>query len=366
MPPKKDVAANSDTSLEREVAAMEERAGSTAGGPTVVTPAVEEKPVVVPPVAAAPAAPVVEAPAPVSRKEPEAPAAAVVPAVVPKVETKPHTERPERYIPVPKYTSEKQAWNTEKQTLLTTIAKAKGFEPGSAEETTAVQEFATKANITEEAARAALDLARQSLFPKELQEGFTKILTESTKADEAAAIAAKAKEEEEFFGTEYTPFQSEHLDTAYPNATDEQKTKARELMDQLSHVREYARLSLADIFALPKVRKQFDELIAPATAADAPPAPPAPAATETAPRKGPEASKPGGAAATTLKASDFVKDAKTKKYDFAPLHNMADGADKQTLISALEPEAYVAYIDDLGARDTSLTVRRGDQEVTLN
>lgn len=350
---------------------MEERAGSTSGGPTV--PVTEEKPA---PVVAevAPAAPAAEKPAtevapatPVVEKKEETPAAPVVPVVpvapAATVPAKPKVERPERYIPVPQYRDEKQKWNGEKQTLLTTIAKAKGFEPGSTEETAAIQDFMTKSGMDEAQARAALDLARQSLFPKELQEGFSKILTEASKQEEADAAKAKETEEAEYFSNEYTTFSTEHLDTAFPNATADQKKAARELIDQAAHSPKYAKLDLVEIYALPQVKAEVDKIFA-GTAAPASEAPVVPVV-EAPGRKGPEASKPGGAAATTLTAADFKKDPTTKKYDFGQLHDMPEGEDKQALVSALEPEAYVAYIDDLGARDNSITVRRGDQQITL-
>ncbi len=355
---------NSDTSLDKEFAAMEAQAGHTMGNepaPAPVEEKVPETPAPTPTPTPAPAPAAAPTPTPVVAKEepPAPPAPTPTPVVTPILDKTPKVERPQRYIPIPQYREEKQGWNTEKQTLLTTIAKAKGFEAGSAEESAAIQDFMSKSGLDEAAAREALTLARQSLFPKELQEGFSKILTESAKQDEIAAKAKEEQEEAEFFSNEYSAFATEHIDTAFPNATADQKTAVRELIDQAAHSPKYAKLDLQEIYALPQVKAEVDKIFA---GTEAPVTPPAPAVEH---RKGPETSKPGGAPASTLTAADFKKDPTTKKFDFGKLHDMPDNEDKQALVSALEPEAYVAYIDDLGARDSSLTVRRGDQKITL-
>jgi hypothetical protein len=44
---------------------------------------------------------------------------------------------------------------------------------------------------------------------------------------------------------------------------------------------------------------------------------------------------------------------------------MSDGEDKTKLISELDPESYVAYIEDLQVREGDLEIRRGGQVVAL-
>lgn len=365
----KEVTPNSDAALDKEFEQMQEAAGDTLGdAPEVVEekPAEEvETPAADAPVVEAPVVevdedeaiedePVVETPAAPAAA---APAATPAPVVAPK---EPRVERPERYIPVPKYQNEKKQWGEEKSTLLSAVAAAKGFEPGSEQETKALDALMAKHGVTADAAKEMLELARTTLFPKELQEGLSKILTESSKEAETAQLAAKEKEEQDFFDGEYSPFENEHIVTAYPNATDEQKQKAKEFIDQTAHTAKYAKLDLAEVAALPAVKKQLDAIMG-----TAPAAPAAAPVVEVPARKGPEASKPGGAAADMVKATDFRKDPKTKQYDFSRLHAMADGADKEKVVSDLSPEAYFDYANELGSMDTDLEVRRGGKTVIL-
>ncbi len=287
---------------------------------------------------------------PVEVKEPKEPAGdppAPTPpegtAKTPEAVKPPEPEpRPVRFIPMPKYHEEKKEWQSKLEDATAEIARLKsaaGVKPDTQKEEDAVNAYAEKWLMEPEQVRELLDIARagNSVPPevlKQMQE------TQAAKAQEEA----KAKDAQHF-NTEWEASIDPILKERYPNATPKGIAEARTRIDEIAHSSEaLARTPLEYIFA--KHEGELKEVLIPQT-----------------PRVGAERGRmTGGAAAQPVSASQFLPD-KSGKFDFSSLNAMPDGAEKNKIISELNPHAHVAYVNQL--EDDGLVVNRGGRQIKL-
>lgn len=137
-----------------------------------------------------------------------------------------------KYIPVAKYTTEKNEWKTETENLKKQVAEyeaklASAAEDGKKFSDMEMKEYFTKYNIPEGQQAAVTEMlslaAKQHKIPDEVT---TQISTMSEKL--------ARYEDEQRFATDWKGFTGEIL-KSYPNATYAQLEQAKEAMDILSH-----------------------------------------------------------------------------------------------------------------------------------
>ena len=240
-----------------------------------------------------------EEPKPTTPPEPKPKEEPKEPVVDPK-DQKPDGEeepkkpsRPEKYIPIKQYTSEKEQW---KETLskkeqeiadLRTIADSK---PDSKKEDSLKKAYMEKYDVDEETAEAEIERVRfvnehgkEKVEPKKPETPPTPSLTpeQQAKIEKAEQIEAT-----QLFNQEFLDDAVPQLKTLFPNATPEQLEKAKGEMESLATTSKYLDKSL-DYIAF-KERESLAEIFA-------------------SDRKGPESSRPPQKGKTTYTSADFDK-----------------------------------------------------------
>jgi len=160
-----------------------------------------------------------------------------VPVVIVKTETEqePEPVAPRsslKYIPVAKYTTEKNEWKTEKEALAAQVSELQAKYDAAAEDGKKfsgmeMKEYFTKFNIPENQQAAVTEMlalaAKQNKVPDEVT---TQLSTMQSKLAEY--------EDEKRFDSDWRGFATDFVKN-YPNATYAQLEQAKEAMDILSH-----------------------------------------------------------------------------------------------------------------------------------
>jgi hypothetical protein len=246
--------------------------------------------------------------------------------------------RPERWIPVKKYTTEKSEWKTEREELLRKLAEAKGNPTNEAKPVTvtdAAKAFAEKNGFDAEDVQRLLDSTRgPATLPADVEEALRE--AKQSKAEREAA---------EQFAAEYAALEPQ-IRAQYPHASDAQLAAIRAHVDKLSHA---AGLHDKDLdYVVFKCKADLDKLA---------PVPPA----GKVPRRTAEPSRPG-AGATGPVTADSLKDAT----DFSALDGL-DPAQRSAVVRDLPPKAYARYVSWEGQRESGggLVVQREGRKVVL-
>lgn len=243
--------------------------------------------------------------------------------------------RPEKYIPVGKYKSEKQQHKDEIAQKDAEIASLREQLGGMTKEETdaVIKEWAEENGVDESQAAGLVDLIKKSTGIEDIQ----KTLDE---------MNGKKQEdvETEKFNNEWDEVLPD-IKKQFPNASKAAIGRAQKRMDELAHSRRYASHPLEDIFKLNS--DEFGGIL-----------------NSKAPKKGPVGSRRPGASKKDATSMSFEKDSKSGKYDFSALHSMPDGPEKDKVIDNLSPEAYSDYIDDID--DDPMEVSRGGRKVKLD
>lgn len=164
------------------------------------------------------------------------------------------TERPPKYIPIPKYQQEKQEWKDKEAKLLGEIENLKNAKTPEAkveaedEISKLAQELVTEeGRISPEALKKLLDTAAARALPKESLE---KIEAAKKIADEQAEVA--------YFDNEWGKL-SDSLKKQYPNASQAQLDEAKKQMKEVAHTEQFHKFPLD--YVLFKNQKDFDTIL---------------------------------------------------------------------------------------------------------
>lgn len=266
----------------------------------------------------------------------------VKPEVKPEPQPKPESrKRPETYIPIPQYKSEKEQWNTEKKILedkiveLQTIAKdTKKDSPTEDEEIKAIAE---KYGYEFNAVKDFVNIARKGMeIPKEKLE----LIDQAQKSKQLEA-------EQAHYAQEWTNVEPS-VKQLFPTALPEQLAEAKKLLDQISHTPKYADKDLDYIIF--KEKAQFEPLFT---------------ASPVKPNEGPKGKTLDGVkiqrtGPVELSAKDFPKNDDFKKLDDLTKE------EKDKIVSAFDPLTYDRYVAFESFRDdNAVEVQRDGRTIRL-
>lgn len=242
--------------------------------------------------------------------------------------------RPDKYVPVGKYTGEKKQWGEDKKVLEGQIATMKAqLEKLTPDETNeAVIAYAEANDLDVDVVKGLFDTFKKATNYDEL-------------VDSVKEIKSQAEEQvdDDSFNEEWDEFLPA-MQKDFPKASKAALRRANKHMEEVSHTRRYGKHPLGDIYKLKK--KEFEDLL-----------------NTKSPKRGPVGSRRPGASKKDAVSLDIQKDEKTGQFDFSSLHAMEDGPKKEKAIEALSPEAYSDFIDDLDTEP--MEVSRGGRKVKL-
>lgn len=255
-------------------------------------------------------------------------------------------DRPQAYIPMPKYLSEKKeneriladkeaqlAEALKKVEDLTSIAK----QNDGAKKDDDIQEFMDNTGFSRETVEGLLKLASKRLLDPE-----------KMKALETATNVVKEAEIEAAFNTEFEKVGQPELKKAFPNITEEQMEKAKSLIDQVAHAPGFNDKPLD--FIIYKHRSEIEKLMGDAPENKEPPKN----------KKTIEGSHPGQGKITGLTAKDFEG-----KTDFSELKDMEPAA-RNLLIKDFSVKTYENFKSWVNDQDKQGTeVMRDGKRVLL-
>jgi len=190
-----------------------------------LTPGLEESPVEEPSEEEPKEETVVEEPTAEPEEEPttteEAPAEPTEP-VEPDEEPQAQA-RPEKYIPVAKYTSEKQAWKEKEADLLSQLEKANASQGKARED--AIRTFAEENGVPEESLKELLST---------IEPGDEATSTELDGTVQAALAEGALLKAEKAYDAEFNTVATPYLKNLYPDATQEQLSAAKAELEKLA------------------------------------------------------------------------------------------------------------------------------------
>lgn len=249
-------------------------------------------------------------------------------------EVKTPRKRPERYIPMKKYHSEKKEWETANETLKAEIKKLSKGDNTKEEDADAVEALSKEHDVNPELVAGILALAKKGMaIPKETQAVIDRAAQQNQEQDETTHF------NKEWEGI--TPSISEDN----PKATKPQIERAKKLMDKLSHIEKYADKDLDYIFF--KERAQFKDIFVEG-------------------RRTAETSKTDSLNKTVkLSAKDFTgKDSKEKEKKFTDLIKLS-ASERSNIEKDMDPDTYMEWVTYVGQQDDGIVVSRGGRKVIL-
>lgn len=240
--------------------------------------------------------------------------------------------RPEKYIPIKQYTSEKEQWKetlSKKDQEIADLRAIADSKPDSKKEDSLKKEYMEKYGVDEETATAEIERVRfvnehgkEKVEPKKLETSPTPLLT----AEQQAKIEkAEQIEAVELFNQEYLNDAVPQLKTMFPNATQEQLEKAKGEMEKLATTSKYLDKSL-DFIAF-KERQALAEIFAGS-------------------RKGPENGRPSQKGNTSYTSSDFDKG----KTPFSELDSLPPD-ERNEIVKGFNIKTWDAYVHYQNTQD---------------
>lgn len=254
--------------------------------------------------------------------------------------------RPEAYIPMPKYLSEKQendrilaekdaqiADALKKVEELQAIANQKGGDQKDED----IENFMAETGFDRATVDGFLKLAEKKLLKPERLEAIKK-----------AEMIVTETEIEEQFNAEFSKFGEPELKKRYPNITEAGLEKAKKLLDQVSHTADFSKSPLD--FIIYKHSEAIEKLIADDSKKDDVP--------QT--KKTIESNHPGnGKNTNVLTAKDFEG-----QTDFSALNDM-EPSERSQLIKSFPTKTYENFVAWTGQQDKGIEVMRNGQKVML-
>lgn len=279
--------------------------------------------------------------------------AVVPPEEIPKVEDKkpddtpivpaPKIERPQAYIPMPKYLAEKEESNRTEATLtrerdeaLAKVTELSSRQEG-VEKDEDIEAFMEETGFDRATVDGFLKLAGKKLLKPEQIEALQK-----------AENIVKEANIEVAFNAEFTKTGEPELKKRFPNATAEQLLKAKTLLDQTAHTADFHDKALDYI-----IYKQIDEITKIFTDT------PEPIVVAPQSKKTIESSRTGAGKQTSVTAKDFEG-----QTDFSVLSDM-DSAERSKLIKDMPEKTYRSFQSWVANQAPGLEVMRNGQKVIL-
>lgn len=153
-----------------------------------------------------------------------------------------NSQRPEKYIPIKQYTSEKKQWGEKEadyQKRITELETIKSSEEGSKKAEEAIKTYAEKYNVSEDSVR---DLAK--MFGAGKTEDKPTVPAEQKPAElsdeqKAALDEANQIKAEKLYADEFVKVAAPELSKRFPKASPEQLEKAKSELEVLATTREY-------------------------------------------------------------------------------------------------------------------------------
>lgn len=281
-------------------------------------------------------------------------------------------QRSERHIPIGQYKDEKREWKQDaafvKQAqevlgtssrdetlkrlgeLTKTAKKPEENKKEITDKTAALRAYAEKYNLEEASVVELADI---------LGSGQTLTAEDRVKLDAAAKIEQDRKEAE-YFENEWSNQALPVISRKWPNATPEQKAKARQLLDDISHSKGFSRTPLPMILSGYEDAEGKNPFTAIFGDQGGEPA--------KAGKRTMEVGKPGASKASTGLTAKDLNSAKADKLTglFDELESMPDD-EKGKIVSDLDPITYDRYVRFLGTRelDQGIQVNRDGRKVVL-
>lgn len=252
-------------------------------------------------------------------------------------------ERPKKYIPLNKYQDEKKGWKQDKANLETANKKIAELEKLNKKDLTnakrkkAVEKLAKKWDTETGFVDDLLDVLDEGNDIK------PETIVEKDKTDKKPVEKSEITQDQiiEQFDGEFKDFLPD-LKKKYPKANKKQIKEAKKTMDEFAHAPRYNKYPLEDIMKINS--KDFDTILG-----------------KTPNKIGLEEGKLGSGAFNDISAKSFKKD-KEGNYDFASLHKLPEGSKKEAIVDNLSPEAWDAYVDEVGERQ-DLKVTKNDGRI---
>jgi hypothetical protein len=256
--------------------------------------------------------------------------------------------RPEAYIPMPKYLSEKQENDrilADKEAKLTEALKKveeltalAGKKDGDQKDED-IENFMAETGFDRATVDGFLKLAEKKLLKPERLEAIKK-----------AEMIVTETEIEEQFNAEFSKFGEPELKKRYPNITEAGLEKAKKLLDQVSHTADFSKSPLD--FIIYKHSETIEKLIADDSGKkdDLPP--------QT--KRTIESNHPGnGKNTNVLTAKDFEG-----QTDFSALNDM-EPSERSQLIKSFPTKTYENFVSWTGSQEKGIEVMRNGQRVML-
>jgi len=296
-------------------------------------------------------APVVEPTPPQDDPEKDVPDAPVV-VDTPKVEEKPEemppkkVDRPQAYIPMPKYLSEKEEnarVMAEKDAKIAEALqqveelKALATQKDGDNKDKDIEEFMDKTGFSRDTVEGLLALAEKRILKPEYMKSL----------DTTTAVVKEA-EMEAAYNQEFDSVAVPELKKQFPTITVEAMEKIKDLLDQVAHTPGFNDKSLDFI-----IYKKQDEIKAIAGEV------PAVEEVETPGKKTIESSRIGSGKITSLTAKDFEG-----KTDFTELESM-DSSERSLLIKDMPLKTYENFMTWVKQKDQGVEVTRDGKKVML-
>jgi hypothetical protein len=249
-------------------------------------------------------------------------------------------ERPQRFIPIPKYKEEKKTWEDR-------ALKAEQERDEALKKKAELEAIAATTQSKDEEEEAITKFCEENDMEVGAVKGLMKLLNKGESIDKkdidnAAVVPVKPDEikapsQEDIvasFNKEFESFTPD-IKKIYPDANEEQIKEAQKVMDEFAHSPSFNRYPLSHILAIKK--GDFDLIFG-----------------KSQERDGIEGGRGTGKQSVGLSANDFSPDA-SGAYDFSVLHSMQDGETKQAFIDGLSTDRpkvgvlspFEAYIKDL-------------------
>lgn len=240
-------------------------------------------------------------------------------------------KRPEKYIPVKQYTSEKKEWKERESALLKDIEDAKAAKGSEKED--AIKAYAEKHDVSEESVRELMTLFGSG--DRKSEDKADKMIDATLEAELEEGRQLKA---EKLFEKEFTDVALPELKKAYPDATDAQLKAARAEIEKLATTKDFLDKSLD--FVVYKSSTALDPLFKAGT------------------RKGPETGRTAPKRGADNYTADDFKGGKT---DFKELLSLP--VDQQTkIIEGMDVKTYDEFTR-YNDRNDSIIINRGGRAV---
>ena len=256
--------------------------------------------------------------------------------------------RTTKFIPLGKYKKEKDGWKQKNKTAteelevakktITELEKIKAGDESVSKKKAKLQELADKHGTDVSFLEELVDVLDEG---KEIK---PETIVDKKETDKKPVVEDKTQEDiVKEFDNEFESFMPD-LKKQYPNATEEQLSEVKNMMDQFAHAEDFKDYPLSHIMKINQ--KDFNDVLG-----------------KVKDNQGVEGARAGGSGVEEITSNSFKKDA-NGQYDFAQLHSMDDGPEKDKIVDGMDVDVWDKYTMDL-ASEEELKVTKKDGTVSL-